>query len=292
MLIESNLYRILDGKISFGEGSFIRDPSLRIKRLGHKVYRECIEFLEDDTLDDRRLLVTLIEYGMWDNDKEKRIKELPKIIENAKVGYFQNYGNPVVRKTYKNLLNFSTSEFHNLSKTRYKYQYLTPEGIASTAMWVEMMSYMYDGSNIIGALGHYHNNSLKESDIRDVAFSNEWGSYSSLSKSPLAKSPLRMTEYQKRLMSWTNIYKNVRSHPDFPGQRLAEDHDAFDGWMIILNRKEGAEKSHKAHIDKLKPNARNVFMGQADSVDTEEIMSLNTPEVMAKIRKEHEASKH
>ena len=62
--------------------------------------------------------------------------------------------------------------------------------------------------------------------------------------------------------------------------------------MIIPNRKEAAEKSHKAHIDKLKPNARNVFMGQADSVDTEEIMSLNTPEVMAKIRKEHEASKH
>lgn len=292
MTIESNLYRILDGKILYEEGSYIRDPSFRIKSLGYKVYQECVDFLDDDVLDDRKLLIALIEHNIWDTNREKRIKELPKIVENAKVSYFQNYGNPAIRRTYKNLLDSSMLEFNKLSKIRYKYQYLTLDGIASSAMWTEMIKYMYLGKNYIGALGHYHSNSIKEAEIRDVALSNEWSSYSSLSKSPFARSPFKMTEYQKRLMSWTNIYKNVRSHPDFPGQKMMEDHDAFDGWMILLNRKESAEKSHKINIANLKPNSRNVFMGQANKQDEEEIMSLNTPEVMERIRKEHELNKH
>lgn len=292
MTIESNLYRILDGKILYEEGSYIRDPSFRIKRLGQNVYRDCIEFIEDDTLDDRQVQIALIEHDLWDQKKEKRIKELPKIIENAKVSYFQNYSNPPVRNTYKNLLDISTKEFMSLSKVRYKYHYLTIEGIASSAMWMEMINYMYLGKNKIGALGYYYSKSLSELEIRDIALSNEWSVYSSISKSPLQKSPFKMTDYQRKLISWTNVYRNVRNHPDFPGQRVADDHDAFDGWMILLGRKESAEKSKKLNIENLKPNARNVFVGQASKEDEEEIMSLNAPEVMERIRKEHELNKH
>ena len=67
---------------------------------------------------------------------------------------------------------------------------------------------------------------------------------------------------QRKLISWTNIYRNIRNHPEFPGQRIIEDHDAFDGWMILLNRKESAEKGHKKQLQNLRPNAQNVFMGQ------------------------------
>ena len=290
--LESNLYRILDGKIPYKEGSFIRDPSFRVKRLGQIVYEEFIDFYEDDVLDDRQIQIALIEHGSWSQEKEKRIKELPKIIENVKVDYFQNYNNPPVRTNYKNLLDLSLKEFMSLSKIRYKYQYLTIEGIASSAMWMEMISHMYSGENKIGALGHYYSNALSEIDIRDIAISNQWGTYSSLSKSPLGKSPLKMTDYQRKLISWTNIYRNIRSHPEFPGQRVVEDHNAFDGWMILLNRKESAEKGHKKQLQNLRPNAQNVFMGQANDRDTEEIMSLNTPEIREKIRKEHELNKH
>jgi hypothetical protein len=290
--IESNLYRILDGKISYKEGSFIRDPSFRVKRLGQIVYNEFIDFLEDDVLDDRQIQIALIEHGAWSSEKEKRIKDLPRVIENIKVDYFQNYGNPSVRSSYKSFLEMSIKEFMSLSKIRYRYHYLTADGIASSAMWMEMISHMYLGENKLGALGYYYANSLNEIDIRDVALSNDWGSYSSITKSPLSKSALKMTDYQRKLISWTNIYRNIRSHPEFPGQRIVEDHDAFDGWMILLNRKEAAEKSHKVQMDNLKPNAQNVFMGQATKQDFEEIMSLNSPEIREKIRKEHELNKH
>lgn len=290
--VESNFYRILDGKIPYKEGSFIRDPSFRIKRLGQIVYNDLVNFFEDGILDDRQIQIALIENDLWSSEQEKRIKDLPKIIENAKVSYFQNYANPPIRNNYKNLLDFSINEFMKLSKTRYKYHYLTLDGIASSAMWMEMISHMYSGENKLGALGYYHSNSLNEINIRDVALSNEWMNYSSLSKSPLSKSPLKMTDYQRKLISWTNIYRNIRTHPEFPGQKIVEDHDAFDGWMILLNRKEAAEKSNKINIKNLRPNARNVFVGQSNKDESEEIMSLNAPEVMAQIRKEHELNKH
>lgn len=282
MSIESKLFRILDGKLSYEEGS-IKDPSFFVRKIGIKAYEECTEFLEDDVFDDRQAQLLLMEDGVWDSTKEKRLKELPKLIENNKVFYFNNYSNPPARSSYKNAINIFTSEFTNLTKIRYKYQYLTPDGIASTAMWTEMINYMYKGPNKLKALSYYHYNALTEEDIREIAMSNEWGVYSALSKSPLRKSPIEMTENQRRLLSWSNIYKNVRTHPEFPGQRVLEDNDAFDGWMIALNRKENAQKANKTQFDKLKSNTRNVFMGQSTERDVEEIMSLNTPEVVKHI---------
>lgn len=282
MSVESKLFRIIDGKLSYEEGS-IKDPSFFVRKIGIKIYEECLEFIEDDIFDDRQAQILLIESGVWDSSKEKRLKELPKLIENNKVFYFNNYGNPPIRSSYKNAINIFTSEFLNLTKIRYKYQYLTPDGIASTAMWTEMINHMYKGPNKLKALAYYHQNSLTEEDIREIAMSQEWGSYSNLSKSPLRKSPVVMTEYQRRLLSWSNIYKNVRTHPEFPGQRVLDDNDAFDGWMIALNRKDNAQKSNKTHFDKLKSNTRNVFIGQSTEQDVNEIMSLNSPDVIAKI---------
>lgn len=283
MSLESNLYRILEGKISY-EGVSIFDPLLSIHKAAKRVYYDILEFMDDDVLDDRQIQMLLMEQGVWNSEKEKRLKEIPKLIENNKVFYFQNYSNPPVRKTYKNLIDIFTKELLDLSKIRYKYQYLTQEGIASTAMWTVMIDKMYKGEDKIGALSYYHRNLLDEEEIREIAFSNEWSSYSSLSKAPFRKSPLAMTDYQRKLLSWTNIYKNVRSHPDFPGQTVIEDHMAFDGWMILLARKESAEKSNKSTFDKLKPNARNVFMGKSDKGEYEEIMALNTPEVAGEMR--------
>jgi len=274
MSIESDLYRILAGKLSYEDG-FIMDPSLRIKQIGQRTYDECVNFYEDDILEDRQIQIMLMEDGLWSSEKEKRLKELPKAIENNKVFYFQNYGNPPVRKTYKNLVDLHTRELSELAKVRYKYQYLTLEGIASGAMWSEMINYMYRGSGTLRALSYYYENSIKEERIRDIAMCGEWLSYSFVSKTPLRKSPLKMTDHQKKLLSWTNIYRNVRSNPDYPGEQVAADHEAFDGWLIVLNRKDKMDKGKTVNFKNMKENTRNVFIGQSDQNEADEIDSLN-----------------
>lgn len=275
MSIESQLYRILEGKIAY-EGSYIYDPFFAIKRAGNRIYEECLEFIDDDVLDDRQIKMLLMNEGVWDSDKEKRLKDLPRVIENQKIAYFKNFDNPIERKKHKNLLEITLKEFNDLSKIRNRYHYLTPEGIASMSMWITMIDLMYKGSNKVGALTHYHRHAIDESDIRSIAMSNEWSVYSNLSKAPLRKSPIKMTEYQRRLLSWSNIYKNVRTHTEFPGPRVMEDHDAFDGWLIQLGRKEQAGKAKTIFTDKMKPNTRNAFfMGKANQEEVDEIEALS-----------------
>lgn len=290
MSIEAQLYRILSGKLQYEEGFLIRDPSFRIKKLGQKVYDECLEFIDDDLLTDRDIQIMLMSLGVWSSEKEKRLKDLPKLIEKGKILYFENYANAPIRNEHLNFLNIHLKEFYDLSNIRYKYQYLTPEGIASTAMWTAMIEEMYSGPNKMEALAFYHKNAINEEQIRDIAMSHEWTAYSGLSKSPTGKSPIHMTDYQRRLLSWTNVYKNVRSHPDFPGEKIMGDHIAFDGWMILTNRKESAGKAIKMQFDNLKPNTRNVFIGKSNKEEHDEVMSLNSPEAIYTVRKAYEVS--
>lgn len=281
-MTESLLYRILDGKIEYEEG-YIRDPSLSIKKAGRKVYEECLKFYDDDIIDSKALNKMMIVYGLWSQEKEKRLEALPMLVDNQKVEYYRNFFIPPAKNKNKNAISLYNKELKDLIDIKYKYQYMTLEGIAVSAMWTEMIGLMYKGKNKLGALTFYNKNAINEHDIRDLALSNEWMSYCALTKSP-HKSPLKMTDYQRQLYSWTNVYRNVRSHPDFPGDHVLTDHDAFDGWMILTNRKEKAEKSNKVTFDKLKPNTRNVFIAPESVEDFHNIMALNTPEALQKIK--------
>lgn len=275
MSIESQLYRIIEGKIAY-EGSYIYDPFFAIRKAGNKIYEECLEFIDDDIFDDRQAKILLAEQDIWSGEKEKRFKDLPRIIENQKIEYFKNFDSPIERKQHKNLLEMRLTELSSLSKIRNRYHHLTPEGIASMVMWVTMIDLMYKGENKVGALTYYHRSAISEQEVREIAMSNEWSNYSNLSKTPFRKSPIRMTEYQRRLLSWTNIYKNVRTHTDFPGPKVMEDHDAFDGWLIQLGRKEQMSKAKTVFSSKMKPNTRNAFfMGKANQEEVEEIESMN-----------------
>lgn len=283
-MIESVFYRIIEGRLPYRGGLYIYDPSFRIKSIGQRIYGEILKFYEDDIVTERDIKILLTQLGLWNSDKDKKLQDLPIQIENQKVNYFNNYFLPSARSGYLGNINKFESEMLELVKIKGKYNYLTQEGIASSAMWYEMIRHMYKGNDYFNALAFYHANSISEDEIRDLARSDIWASYSGISKTPLKKRSIEMTEYQKKLMMWTNIYRNVRNHPEFPGEKILGDHNAFDGWMIIQGRKEKAEKANKVHMGNLKPNTRNVFISAKTREDYNEIMSLNTPEALAEIR--------
>lgn len=283
-MIESVFYRVIEGKIPYKGGLYIYDPSFRVKSIGQKIYEDIVRFEEDDILTERDSKILLMRLGLWNNEKEQKLKDLPIQLENQKVHYFNNYYLPSARSGYLVNINKLEGEMLELVRIKGKYNYLTQEGIAASAMWYEMIRYMYKGNDYFNALAFYHANSISEDSIRDLAKSDIWASYSGISKTPLKKRSIEMTDYQKKLMMWTNIYRNVRTHPEFPGDKVMGDHNAFDGWMIIQGRKDKAEKSNKVTMGKLKPNTRNVFINTKNLDDYNEIMALNTPEALAEIR--------
>ena len=280
--IEDSLYRIIEGKIEY-DGSYIRDPSFSIKKEGKRAYLEVLENFNFDTLSDRDIYILLLESGQWSTKDEARLKALPNEIENNKLDYFQDFSNPEKKRINKMLINNNTAEFVRLTNIRYKYSNMTLEGIANGAMWHTMIQKMWTGPNKLMALAHYHQTMIDEDMIRNVALSHEWNSYSTISKNPLRKAPVNMTDLQRKLYSWTNVYRNVRTHPDCPTDSIIEDHYAFDGWLINQNRKDRASKTVKVQLKNVKPTAQNVFVVAKTAGDIQDIGSLNDGEARAKM---------
>lgn len=278
------LYRIIDGKLPY-EGSYIRDPSFRIKQKGQLAYDYAKKYYEDDILEDRDIKILLIKSGKWSSEKDKKFQDLPRQIENAKVGYYQNFFKSEIKTKYKNQLALLEKEYSELFKIRMSYSNLTIDGIAATAMWAEMINYMYDGPDKVKALAYYHNNFIDENTIREIALSELWLSYTTISKNPFGKNAIRLTDYQRKLCSWSNVFRNVRSYPEPPADAILHDHAAFDGWMIFQGRKDQMEKAEKTRVKNLKPNTRNVFIGVNSAQEVEEVLAMNSPDILDKIRK-------
>jgi len=276
------LYRILSGKLEYGD-SYIREVTRPIKEKGIRIYyqvlKDCI-----DVLLDTDIFIFLVETEQWSFQEQKKLEGLPREIENSKLGYFTNYSNPAIRK--KNLIeiNYKKEEYKRLFIRRNRYYNLTGPGIAQGAMWQEMIGYMYKGEDKLLALRHFEINSISEEDIRDIALDDEWLSYYAANKNVFGKAAIKMTEDQRRLMTWTNMYKNCRSSPDCPATELIKDHNAFDGWLIQEQRKTKATK--KMDVKGVDPRAQNVYFFGNTKEDLEEIDSLNTPEAKRKIENE------
>jgi hypothetical protein len=281
------LYRILSGKLDYSN-SYIREPTQKIKSIGLRVYYDTLKDC-GDVLKDQDILIFLIDTKQWSFEEEKKLKDLPKDIENTKVTYYKFYLDPSSRKKYKIEIDYKKKMYSDLFLKRNKYSNMTAQHIAFGAMWFEMMNYMYKGSDKLSAIHYYQKNNVADEDLRSIALSDEWLSYFTASKNPLGKPAIRMTEDQRRLISWTNLYKNCRSNPESPPDNVFNDHDAFDGWLISEKRKDTASKKVNT-IQNKNPNASNFYLFGQTQEDIEEIISLNTPEALQKIENEFKST--
>lgn len=277
------LYRIFSGKLDY-EDSYIREPNYKIKEKGKRIYYEILKDCRD-VPSDRDIFVFLLDSGQWSMEQQTKLDAIPKQIENLKIELLKNYDNPARRKEAKIKLSFKKDEFVNLSYLRSRYRHLTKQGIADGAMWFEMIQYMYRGNDKLAAANFYKSNIIDEEDIRTIALDSDFLGYYGASKNIFGKSAIRMTDDQRRLIMWSNVYKNVRSHSECPDERIFSDHDAFDGWLILDNRKNKANKKIDSSKN-INPNVKNVYYTVNNETDYEEIMSLNSPEAIMTIKKE------
>ncbi|HEY9703710.1 MAG TPA: hypothetical protein V6C58_14780 [Allocoleopsis sp.] len=277
------LYRILSGRLEYND-EYIREPTRKIKEKGARIYYETIKDCTD-VLTDRDIFLFLVYTKQWSFDEEKKLERLPKEIENLKVDYFKNFNNPSIRRSVKIELDYKKHLYKDYYSRRNKHKNLTAEGIASGAMWFEMIRLMYNGSDILGAINYYHSNVIREEDLRDIAQSDIWLSYFTAGKNLFGKRIIDLTEDQRRLIMWSNIYRNTRSDSECPNDNVFEDHDAFDGYLLLEQRKKKNEKKIEQLAVNHK-NAQNIYVMVNNDDDFHEINSLNTPEALRKIENE------
>ena len=133
--------------------------------------------------------------------------------------------------------------------------------------------------------------------IREIARRDPWRSVWMAAKStgfPFASPPTRWSEDQKELVRWSQVYDAAFESPERPSQRVIEDDDLFDSWLLRQHeeidrrtRKKEADDLLKAHRGTKKGGRQEVFI-LTDRKGAKDVYNLNDPKNRASIRRKQQ----
>lgn len=243
----------------------LRKPSplqmLELEEAYEQAYHEA-EVLEQMHEDD--LLEWLWEEGLWDESKEKTFLGIPKDIEKLKVGLYENRHDQDVVKHTKKALEAYQVRYNDLFLERHSHDHLSCLGYAKTVrlqLWLAMslfdkdspvfpgLSYLEDRSELLqDVTSAWTSSQLPESTFRSLARSSPWRpiwqsreSATSLFGIPACD----YTEEQRQLVAASQLYEQIRQHPECPAEFVLEDDDMLDGWLILEHRKHSKAEDEK-----------------------------------------------
>ena len=246
-------------------------------------------------ISEEEALIFLIETGLWPVNGDDQIKKIETQIEDYKIDLFKNFLNPKKIKSLRSTLNSLKNTLNKYYNIRHCFDNITVEGYCTTLKNQYILLYsIYNINNdlvfsdhnsvdynLLNSLSVAINNSIIEiATFKLIARSEIWRSYWSANKDNLfEKSTINWTDEQKTLVVLTKMYDNAYEHPECPPDKVIEDDDMFDGWMILQKRKSEQEKSKSRTEELLKGknlnNAKEVFLMANSKEEAENIYGLN-----------------
>lgn len=296
------LYRIISGKLYFSYNHEIyelRSPDNEIKYKAQLLYNNIIneekynDWIRQDYLDN-----ILISLGLWTRDTNTIMKDLEKKIDNQKVDLFKfsalsdkvksikktlgQYKNQLTQiQNKKNDLFANTLEGYALS---IKNEYIICHTLFKNNKKVfqdnainNQDSYSYF-NNLVNEINH---NMIDVSIFKSLCRHQLWRSFWNCNKGNIFSSSIsELTEEQRTMINISKMYDSVYDHPECPSDRVIEDDDMLEGWMILQRRKSEQAKNQQK-VDNLNPklkNAQEIFLMSDNQESFEEIINLNTQE--------------
>lgn len=253
-----------------------------------EVYDESFnESLKEGLFDEDQYLKYLQDNEFWSVEEEKRLMDIPKEIDDFKVALHDNIGRSNTRKILKDKLQDVRDEIKELFNKKYKFNYLSAEGIATLAKMnflvtqttISSFPLLIDEYNPFfdKIISWRNNNKISEKQIREVARSEDWRTYWD-SGEPFKKSSVELTEEQRTLICISKMYDNIRECPDCPSSDIVEDDDTLDGWLIKQRRKREGEQNQNELEDKVAGVRGNmIFIPAETQADADKINNLNSP---------------
>jgi hypothetical protein len=304
------LHRILNGHLIFyykQDKYELRSVTNNIRYEADLLFQKIIadekysEWIREEKVDS-----FLINLGLWNSDTPKLIILLEKKIENLKVELFENFMNTSGQKRIRNNLTQARNQLERIKTAKTEFSAHTLEGYASSIKHEYIVCYsLYKNNKKVFDFESKDHNSMSLSYFNDLiaeinkyiisienfkklARSYLWKSYWNINKNntifPGAIS--EWTDDQRSLVSFSQMYDSIHEHPECPDDKIIEDDDMLDGWMISQKRKIMQEKKQTT-IDSLNPNlkkASEVFLFGQKPEEIEEILSLNDKIAMNRMK--------
>ena len=304
--IEILLHRILCGKLYFyfkGEKYELVSPDNSVRYEADILYNSIINDEKyNDWIREENMTEIMIDLGIWHNGMNTLIKQLQTKIDNLKVELFQSFAAISKQPKIRNNLYSSKAQLGKMLSSKHDFFNHTLEGYASSIKNEFIIcNTLYKNNKKV--LNYQNNNAttytffndlileinkyaISVEDIKKVAKSDNWKSYWNANKvNVFPGSVTEWTDDQRGLVNITKMYDSVYEHPECPNEKVIEDDDMLDGWMIVQKRKNEKEKNQKT-IDELNPNlkkAQEVFLMANNQEDAENIINLNSQEGLRRL---------
>lgn len=314
--------RIVSGSIRcrLGDKTLIIRPNSRDDQyIACEVFADAV-FSNSDLYDEDSLLRFMLQTGAWDEERQAQMEILPKNIEQFKVGLYQLQLKDHERGVTRKALDHDKRRLGELVQQRNSYNHLSCLGVANLAKNRYLIGkalhypnskpvftgddFWNESSAILdGVMSWLSANRVSDGQMRDLARTDPWRTHWLAQKAEqqlFGVPAVDLTEEQRSLLVWTTIYDNAFQHPEAPADRVVEDDDTFDGWMIFQRRKREQDIKTKSAEDMLSDRMKDkqeVFIPAKTVDEAKKIMDLNDPHTkqmvaqrFAKLRRDGEVS--
>jgi hypothetical protein len=277
-----------------------RRPTRMERLLAEEAYEDAFqEACREGLLSDEELTLYLWEEGLWDDTREKSLREIPKDIEKLKVGLYEHRFNDKECEPIRHLLGKARAKWLELEQERHAHDHHSAAGYARTVRLQYLVgcsvhragtrlfpgtSFLDDATDFVGeAATAWCRAQLTESAFRELARTPPWRPlWQCRDGDGLFGVPAcDYTDEQQQLVAVSQLYDNVREHPECPPDSVIEDDDMFDGWLILERRKREGDRDRQDIEGSIKDprikNSQEVFRVVGSRKEAERVQNLNTP---------------
>ncbi len=307
--LEILLHRILSGYLIF----YYKQEKYELRKINNNLRYEADllyhQILSDEKYNDwirqENVNGILINLGLWHKDTIAFMEKLEKSIDNLKVELFENFINISNQQKIRNSLNSTRNSLDKIRNIKAEFSANTLEGYAASIKNEFIICHSLfknnqkvfgnDNKDIDSSSLSYFNELVNEINKYNISIQNfrklarhyTWRSYWNIKNCSMFPGTVsEWTDDQRSLASFSQMYDSVYEHPECPDDKIIDDDDMLDGWMIFQKRKIAKAKK-QAIVDNINPNLKNaseIFLFGQKPEEIEEILSLNSKEGLHRMR--------
>lgn len=309
--LENILYRIISGfyTINIEDKNYkIISPNIDIKNQAHRVYLSVLDdykYEVNSWISEKAIDNLLKTYNIWDENKEKLLKETIKDLDKVKIQLYLNFNNNSIKQEIKNKIVSININVNNLYNQKHHFDYLTLDYYAQSikSQFIIANTVLDDNDKKIFNFIDFENidtnflekiilsiqqNSISINTIKQIARTEIWRSFWGISKENIFEGKVKdWTDEQRSLVNFSKILDSVREHMEAPSEDIIADDDALDGWILHQHEKSEREKKKKEISDRYnldKHNGNEIFLLTNDKEETKTILNLNDVEAKNNIK--------
>ena len=293
------LSRILSGYLVFLYNNQLYKliyPDINIRYNAEIYVQEIYDTIKyNDWINEDDILGYLINIGLWPHNGDDILKKLETQIEDNKVDQYKNFINPAKIKTLKRTLSNIKRTYNRYYNTRHSMDQFTTSGYTDLLKnYYILVNSLYDNNNNLvfnsiensdyNLLNHLtsviSDYSIEMSTYRTIARSEQWKNYWNANSDNLFGKPtIHWTDEQKTLVVITKMYDSAFSHPECPQEKIINDDDMFDGWLIYQKREsdqiKNKNRTEKLLVGKGLDKANEVYIMAQSNDEVQNIHDLN-----------------